>query len=125
MVADELPFFQIKQVHDIVGFGHRQTEFLGDINIYNSDFHDITSEWMEDTLAETFHRRKTDAAKDREILFLFRLLSIKMRIHNPLKDKRLVVDHNILLFLERWICQAFIDCFLKRYPDFSFYVESS
>lgn len=124
-MADQLPFFQLKKVHDIVDFGHRKTDFLGEINVYNTDFHDITSEWMEDTLAEVFHRRSTDADKDREILFLFRLLAIKMRIHHPLKDKKLIVDHNILLFLERWICQAFVDCFMKRFPNFNFYVESS
>lgn len=117
LVEDLLPYFQLKNVHDIVGFGHRKTDFLGEISIYTTDFHDITSEWIEDTLAETFHKRAKDNEKDRELLFLFRLLAVKMRIHYPLINKKLRVDENILLFLERWICQAFVECYLKYNPE--------
>ena len=103
VVANELPFFPLKDVHDIVGFGHRKIETLGEINVYNTDFHDINSEWIEDTIAETFHRRKFDLDKDKEILFLFRLLAVKYRIHFPVRGPALKVDMNLQLFLERWI----------------------
>ena len=123
LIADDLPFFQVKQVHDIVGFAHRKTDFLGEIAVFNTDFHDVTSEWIEDMLAETFHRRSTDADKDKDILFLYRLLAIKYRIHYPLNSKSLTVDHNILLFLERWICQALVDCYLNKHSGFKFTVD--
>lgn len=117
LIGEILPFFQLKNVHDIVGFGHRHTDFLGDINVYSTDFHDVTSEWIEDTLAETFHRKALDAPKDRGLLFLYRLLMIKQRIHYPAVNNSFQIDHNLQLFLERWICQAFVDLYVSKHPE--------
>lgn len=115
-----LPYYQLKDVHDIIGFNQRKIDSLGDINAFNSEFHDINSEWIEDTLSEVFHRRKLDHPKDREILFLYRLLAVKYRIHYPVRGPALKIDENIQIFLERWICQAFLEYYLSQRPGFSF-----
>lgn len=115
-----LPYYQLKNVHDIVGFNAKKIDSLGEINAYNSDFHDINSEWIEDSLAEIFHRRKLDNDKDKMILFLYRLLAVKYRIHYPVRGSPLRIDENIQIFLERWICQAFLEYYLYKHPGFKF-----
>ena len=120
-VGNLLPYYQLKDVHDIVGFNKRKMDFLGEVNVYNSDFHDISSEWVEDTISETFHKKATDNEADREYIFLFRLLAIKYRIHYPIRGGNgLRIDENLMLFLERWIVQAFCDYYSKTHPDFRY-----
>lgn len=122
-VANQLPNYQLKEIHDIVGFQEKHVDALGDVLFYQSDYPDMSSEWVEETLSEIFHRRKLDVPKDRNILFLFRLLSVKYRIHFPVKGKALRVDANVMIFLEKWICQAFLDYYTDNRPGFKFVLQ--
>lgn len=119
-VAEQLPNYQVKEIHDIVGFQEKHVDALGEVLFYQSDYPDLSSEWVEETLSEIFHRRKLDVPRDRNILFLFRLLSVKYRIHFPVKGRPLKIDGNILIFLEKWICQAYLDYYVDNRPGFKF-----
>lgn len=118
MVGELIPHYALKNVHDTVEFNKTGVKGLAEFNALTSDYHDLSSEWVEDFIAQTFHRRATDKESDRELLFLFRLLVVKYRIRYPMVNKELVIDENIVLFLERWICQSFMDYYMTRKPGF-------
>lgn len=105
-------------MHDIEGFKQRKIKEIGDIHAFATDFHDMSSEWVEDTLSQVFQRKKTDHTNDKELLFLFRLLAVLYRIRNPMQKGSLKVDENLKLFHERWICNSFVEFFAVTFPDF-------
>ena len=112
MVGNLLPFYALKKVYDTEEFKTTGVKGLSEYNALTSDFHDISSETIEDYIAKVFHRQAHDTTKTRDFLFLFRLLEVKYRIAYPMVgDKPLQIDENLLLFLEKWICQSFIEFF--------------
>lgn len=83
---------------------------IGQILAYNSEFIDVTSEWVEDTLSKAIYRQKYERkSKDWNILFLFRLLTILYRIRYPVKGIPLKIEYALKLFLEIWICRAAVE----------------
>ncbi len=112
MIGDLLPFYALKKVHDVPEFKKPGLKGLEEFNALTSDYHDLTSESIEDNLAEVFHRKAYDTSSTRDLLFLFRLLAVKHRVAYPLVgDEPMQIDENLRIFLEKWVCQSFIEFF--------------
>lgn len=73
----------------------------------NQDIRDNINEWVEDTLFNVILRKQYDHSdKDKKLLYLYRLLAIKYRVHFPLKGESFVLDNDIRVVLETKICNA-------------------
>lgn len=112
VIGDLLPFYALKKVYDLPEFRQPGIRGLENFDALTSDFHDLRSEQVEDTLAEVFHRKAYDTSSTRDLLFLFRLLAVKYRVAYPVVgDKPMEIDENLRIFLEKWVCQSFIEFF--------------
>ncbi len=110
IVEHEVPPYQLRKARDITGFKKTQAKKIGEIEAFNSDFIDRTSEWIEEKLSETLHRQNQEAkSEDWHILLLFRLLTIKHRIKYSVKGAPLKVEYALRVFLELWICRAAVE----------------
>ena len=68
---------------------------------------DNINEWVEDTLFCVILRKRYDTySKDKNILYLFRLLAILYRIRYPMKGDPLVIDNDLKVVLECKIVNA-------------------
>jgi hypothetical protein len=86
------------------------TVAVGKLTKYENDFRDKVSKWVEGTLAFTIEQKRLDKAeKNRELLFLFRLLTIKYRILYPIRGKSFTVDADLKAVLEHKIVSSLRD----------------
>lgn len=106
----------MRPIHNIEGFKKKKMKRIGQIIAYNSEFIDVSSEWIEDTLSQVIYRQKNERKKknlDGErnwgVLFLYRLLTILYRIRYPIKEKPLKIEYALKLYLEIWICRAAVE----------------
>lgn len=65
------------------------------------------NKWIEGTLVYTIEQKELDKSeKNKEIMFLFRLLTIKYRILYPIRGKSFTVDADLKAVLEHKIVQS-------------------
>ena len=70
-------------------------------------FRDNINKWIEGTLVTVQRKYMGNTAeKNREFLYLYRLLTIKYRTKYPLRGKSYSVDYDLKVFLEDKICSA-------------------
>lgn len=68
---------------------------------------DNVNKYIEGTLAQTISKKAADRLdKNRDYMFLFRLLTIKHRIRYPQRGKSFKVDIDLEIVLEHKICNA-------------------
>lgn len=83
----------------------------------NQDIRDNINEWVEDTLFNVILRKRYDHSdRDKEVLFLYRLLAIKYRVTFPLKGESFHLDDDIRIALETKICNAALSYFNSAKP---------
>lgn len=71
------------------------------------DFRDNINKWFEGTLSTIITKKNQEKKeKNREILYLFRLLSVKYRVRYPLRGKSFVIDADLDSYLENKIISA-------------------
>jgi hypothetical protein len=71
------------------------------------DFRDNTNKWIEGTLAQTISKKLADKhEKNKDFIFLFRLLTIKYRVKYPLQGNAMKIDLDLDVVLEHKICSA-------------------
>ena len=75
------------------------------------EFRDNINQWFEGTLS-TIHTKFEQERKEqnRDVLFLFRLLTVKYRVRYPLRGKSFTIDADLDNYLENKIIKA-----LRRY----------
>lgn len=71
------------------------------------DFRDNVNQWFEGTLS-TIHNKfdQEKKEKNRDVLFLFRLLTVKYRVRYPLRGKSFTIDPDLDNYLENKIIKA-------------------
>lgn len=70
-------------------------------------FRDNINRWIEGTLATCLNKYSENPnEKNRDYLFLYRLLTIAYRIKYPLRGRSLNPDVDIKVYLEHKICSA-------------------
>ncbi|CAD8186985.1 unnamed protein product [Paramecium octaurelia] len=80
---------------------------MGKLLKHDMDFRNNINKWLEGTLAFTVQKKEAEAYdKNKDYLFLFRLLTVKYRIKFPLQGKTFEVDVDIETTLEHKICYA-------------------
>lgn len=68
--------------------------------------------WVEETISNLIIRRKLEKGeKDKDILYLFRLLSMLYRVNNPSKFLKFPLRSDIQLVIELKICTCLIKIF--------------
>ena len=73
----------------------------------HQDIRDNVNEWVEDTLFHVILRKKFDHSdRDKNLLYLYRLLAIKYRVTYPLKGESFTLDEDLRIVLESKICNA-------------------
>jgi uncharacterized protein YifN (PemK superfamily) len=69
---------------------------VGKLVKYDNDFRDKINKWIEGTLVFTIEQKRLDKAeKNKEIMFLFRLMTIKYRIVYPIRGKSYTIDADL------------------------------
>ena len=83
------------------------TSSLGKFSIEDNVVRDKMNKWIEGTIVYTVEQKRIDKSdKNKEILFLFRLLTIKYRIVYPIKGQEIKVDGDLHAILENKIVGA-------------------
>lgn len=73
--------------------------------------------WIQDTFYHlVLRRRQEKGEKDKDLLYLFRLLSLKFRAENPSKCPKYQLRADLLLALESKICSCTMVCFDSFLP---------
>lgn len=86
------------------------TVAVGKLVKYENDFRDKVNKWIEGTLMYTIDQRRLDSAeKNKELMFLFRLLTIKYRILYPIRGKSFTIDADLSAVLEHKVVSAVRD----------------
>ncbi|KAM3128346.1 hypothetical protein pb186bvf_019536 [Paramecium bursaria] len=81
---------------------------MGKLMKHDLDFRNSVNKWLEGTLAFTIQKKdQENYDKNRDYLFLFRLLTIKYRVKFPLQGKTFEVDVDLETFLDHKICYGF------------------
>ncbi len=65
------------------------------------------NQWLEETLCQVVLKKRAERSeRDKEILHLFRLLSIKFRIDHPYRGQKLPIHNELAITLESKICNC-------------------
>jgi hypothetical protein len=83
---------------------------VGKLVKYENDSRDKVNKWIEGTLVFTIEQKRLDKAeKNKEIMFLFRLMTIKYRILYPIRGKSFTIDDDLKGVLEHKIVSSIRD----------------
>lgn len=76
------------------------------------DNEDRYNAWLEETVCSlTIRRKQEKAERDRDLLYLFRLLSVKYRAMNPSKCTKYPMRDDIELIIDTKICTCVMNIF--------------
>lgn len=78
----------------------------------------IFNDWVKQTFCSLVERRKMQRTeKDKDLLHLFRLLSLKFRAEHPNKGPKYTLRQDLLIALEWKICSSLTACFDSLMPQ--------
>lgn len=81
------------------------------------DSEDKFNAWIEETFCHLIlRRRQQKTEKEKDVLYLFRLLSLKFRAEHPSKCLKYPLRPDLLLALESKICSCAMACFDSFLP---------